>query len=666
MPAAERPPLAGTLALLAPFPGRMEFAARLALACALTTLAVEIYQTPEPALTAYVVFFLIRPDRTGSVVVGVAMLLLITLIVGALLLVANLVIDYPLRRVLAMAVISFCLLFAASASKLKPIAGTVALIVAYVLDLLGSAHLGEIATRALLYAWLFVGIPAAVSITVNLCLGPSPRRLAERSLAQRLLLCASMLRRPDAATSDAFHACLREGPDQCAGWLKLTGLEKTSPPEDVTALQQATRSTAVLLILVDVITRGAENALPAPIRERIACTLEAMAAILRKSGYPVEVALEPGEEEAVLSPHATALLAELRAVLSGFAEPPSQEPAAPPEARPARGFFLPDAFTNPAHVQHALKTTAAAMICYLTYSLLNWPEIHTALITCYIVSLGTTAETIEKLTLRIVGCLLGAAAGIAAIVFVMPGVSSIGVLMTIIFAAALVSGWIAAGSPRISYVGFQIAFAFFLCTVQGASPAFDMTLARDRIIGILFGNLVVALIFTQVWPQSVAQRIDPALSALLRKLAALAAVAGKPRRRALAIETWTALRGLLQDLDLTRYEPIRIRPAPGWLERRRRIAEAVTALPGLLLLDTGHAPAQARRLDSVAGLFEAQCEPQAPIAKTVESSPAAAMQAGKSVATVLPAFLERPLAELEQAVAQVSGEEEPRADYALA
>ena len=40
----------------------------------------------------------------------------------------------------------------------------------------------------------------------------------------------------------------------------------------------------------------------------------------------------------------------------------------------------------------ALKTTAAAMLCYLTYSILSWPGIHRALITCFIVGLGTTAK----------------------------------------------------------------------------------------------------------------------------------------------------------------------------------------------------------------------------------------------------------------------------------
>src|ERR1700722_3189170 len=180
-------------ALLAPFPGRLEFAARLALICALTTLVVEYYQTPEPALTAYVVFFVMKPDRAASVVTSIVMLLLISLIAGLVLALTVQVIEQPLWRVTAMTLVSFCLTFAASASKLKPVAGTVALITAYALDLLGPVPGGELATRGILYVWLFVGIPAGLCILVNLVLGPSPRRLAERALAHQLRLAAAAL-----------------------------------------------------------------------------------------------------------------------------------------------------------------------------------------------------------------------------------------------------------------------------------------------------------------------------------------------------------------------------------------------------------------------------------------------------------------------------------------
>ena len=211
-------PRGGRLAELArqlkPFPGRVEFAARLALICALTALVAEIYQTPEPALTTYVVFFLNKLDRGTSLILNIAMLILMSLIISATILVAIVVIDQPAWRVASMTAISLGLLFMASASKLRPVAGIVALIVAYALDLLGTVHGGEIATRALLYAWLFVGIPAAVSIGVNLLLATAPVRLAEQALARRLHLAAAMLRGPNEdLRRDFTESCARERRD---------------------------------------------------------------------------------------------------------------------------------------------------------------------------------------------------------------------------------------------------------------------------------------------------------------------------------------------------------------------------------------------------------------------------------------------------------------------
>src|SRR6202453_2244053 len=158
MPASEGRGLsiAGVLRLLEPFPGRLEFAIRLALLCALVTLCAETYQTPEPALTTYVAFFVIRRDRTESLITSIVMLLLITLVIGMVLMLAMAVLDQPLWRVTAMALISFCFLFVASSSKLRPIGGIIALVVAYGLDVLGMVQIGELATRGLLYAWLFV------------------------------------------------------------------------------------------------------------------------------------------------------------------------------------------------------------------------------------------------------------------------------------------------------------------------------------------------------------------------------------------------------------------------------------------------------------------------------------------------------------------------------
>jgi multidrug resistance protein MdtO len=123
----------------------------------------------------------------------IAITVLVTLIVGLLLVLAEPVWASPAVRVFAMASISFVMLFFASVSKLKPLASTVALVLAYALDVLGSVPVGELGTRGLLYEWLFVGIPALISTVVNLLIAPSPRSIAQKEIAERLRAAVELL-----------------------------------------------------------------------------------------------------------------------------------------------------------------------------------------------------------------------------------------------------------------------------------------------------------------------------------------------------------------------------------------------------------------------------------------------------------------------------------------
>ncbi len=586
--------------LLRPAPGRLEFSLRLAVICALTALVAEIYQTPEPALTVYVAFFLVKPDRVGSIIASIAFLLVLTVTLLIVLAATMAVADLPLWRVGAMTLLSFALMFLASASKLRPITPIVALITAYALDLLGTIQIGEVATRSLLYAWLFVGIPAGLSILVNLLGGPAPRRLAERALAHRLHLTAGLLRDPAPSVRHEFRTVLHEGIGEILAWLKFAGIEKTSPPSDLAALRQAACSTLRIMLLADLTIASPSPPLSPALRALLPEKLEAMAAILSAGTYPVEI--EPLPEETEARAEQATWRAEMQDALASFAVPETaHQPAATPKT--GGGFLAADAFTNPVHVHHALKTTGAAMFCYLLYSLLDWPTIHTCLITCYIVALGTAAEAVEKLLLRVLGCMLGAAAGIAAIVFLIPHLTSIGALMTTVFLAALASAWVAGGDARIAYAGFQIAFAFFLCVLQGNGPSFDMVTARDRVIGILLGNIVVYLVFTLIWPVSVSARLDPAIAALLRRWGTLLR-AGRNAGVPAISQALTALGALQRDMDLVAYEPLSLRPQAGWLNRRRKAVAHLALLPGPFWLSTRIAPefsgATAARLDRIA------------------------------------------------------------------
>ena len=583
------------LRLLAPFPGRMAIAVRVALICALTALMTAAYGTPEAALSAYVVFFMIRADRVTSVVLAAALLLIVTIVIGLVLGIAIFSIDYSILRVACMAVLSVALLYLTSASKLRPVGAILAMIVGFGLDQLGLAPFGEAATRALLYIWLTIAIPVGVAIVVNLLIAPSPRKLAHAQLAKRLRLAARRLRGDDDART-AFDASLREGDKQLLTWLKLSKLEGSSTAADVVALRQAIASSTALMVGVALADREPDARLPDAFSTPIAATLDDMAAILERGGYPVDVTLALPPADA-LPPRARIAATDLHAAITHFAEPgapadaaaaspaaASEAPAAPPAPAPRGGFFLPDARTNPDHIRYALKTTAAAIFCYLLYSQLDWSGIHTCVVTCYIVSLGSTAETVEKLTLRIFGCMAGALLGTAALVFVVPALSSVGHLMALVFVGAWLSAWIAFGSPRIAYAGFQIAFAFFLCVIQGAGPGFDLTIARDRTIGILLGNVVVYLVFTRIWPVSIGKQIDVAFAALLDQWRRIAQIAQPAERRTLAAEAFARHGAISQELGLVHYEPSWVRPAATWLATRRRALAELGAIEGPLFL----------------------------------------------------------------------------------
>ncbi|MDE1005812.1 MAG: FUSC family protein, partial [Paraburkholderia fungorum] len=484
----------------------------------------------------------------------------------------------------------FGLLFVTSASKLRPVGAIIAMIVGFALDELGSVPFGEVATRALLYAWLMVAIPIGVSIGVNLLIAPSPRKLAGRALAKRLRLTAQSLVEPE-ATANALNACLREGDAEIGTWLKLSVVDGSSVRADVAPLRQAVSSTLTLLVAADLAAREPSARLPASFATPIAATLENMARMLEAGGYPVDIELSlPGTAD--LTPLARIVVEDLRdaitrfAVVEAEAQPQAQREAgtAPPPAGKRGGFFLPDAFSNPDHVRYALKTTVAAMFCYLLYSQINWPGIHTCFITVYMVSLGTTAETVEKMTLRIIGCLVGAVLGIAAIVFVTPVLTSVAGLMMLVLIGAWLSAWIAFGSPRIAYAGFQIALVFFMCVLQGAAPGYDLTLARDRTIGILIGNVVVYLVFTRVWPVTVAARIDSGLATLRQQWARLAALPDAVTRRAQAASVMAQCGALEQDLALMHYEPSWVRPDAQWIAERRAALARLDALEGPMFL----------------------------------------------------------------------------------
>ena len=198
----------------------------------------------------------------------------------------------------------------------------------------------------------------------------------------------------------------------------------------------------------------------------------------------------------------------------------------------------------------------------------------------------TAAESVEKLTLRIAGCVVGAAIGIGSIVYVIPSLTSIADLLAVVFVGALGAAYVAAGTPRVSYAGFQLAFAFFLCVIQGAGPALDMVVARDRVIGILLGNLVAYVAFVYIWPVSVTRRIDTGLAAALRSVGNIVQAQSQTERRSRAADAQASLTSVDNDILLASYEPPSIRSSPEWLTSRSQAVDEARALGASLAVAT--------------------------------------------------------------------------------
>jgi multidrug resistance protein MdtO len=149
-----------------------------------------------------------------------------------------------------MALTSFVMMFLASASKLKPVASILALVIAYALDVLGSVPLGEAATRGVLYLWLFFGIPALVSSIVNLLIAPSPRSLVQKEIAERLRAAPTALADGSGAGGHNSMRFTLLDDAETQKHLKLAGLEKTSSAEDIAALKGASDCVVTVLSAV--------------------------------------------------------------------------------------------------------------------------------------------------------------------------------------------------------------------------------------------------------------------------------------------------------------------------------------------------------------------------------------------------------------------------------
>ena len=262
--------------------------------------------------------------------------------------------------------------------------------------------------------------------------------------------------------------------------------------------------------------------------ERLNRSLADIRQCLRTHGHPCETTLVPQPSPG------TPLMSEIESMVSLMPSIFSNESAIDPNLEPIEDLpttsriFVPDAFSNPEHLRYILGGTFAAMFCYVFYVSLDWPNLSTSVTTCVLTALTTIGSSRQKQILRVAGFLLGGfIAGMGAQIFVLPFIDSIGGFTLLFASATAIAAWLATSSTRLSYAGVQFAFAFYAIHLSEFSMQTDLTVARDRVLGVLLGTTMMWLVFERLFTRSAADEMVRIFSVNVRVLADI--VASTPR-----------------------------------------------------------------------------------------------------------------------------------------
>jgi multidrug resistance protein MdtO len=188
-----------------------------------------------------------------------------------------------------------------------------------------------------------------------------------------------------------------------------------------------------------------------------------------------------------------------------------------------RRIFVADAFSNPAYVQFALRGTLAALVCYITYTALDWPGLSTSVLTCFITALSTIGSSRQKQVLRLSGVVIGGFIfGMGSQVFVLPYLDTIAGFTVLFAVVTAIAAWIATSSARLSYLGVQLALAFYLINLQEFTIQTSLAIARDRVFGVLLGVVSMGLFFDLLWARKPVNEMQTVFAHNLELFAELA------------------------------------------------------------------------------------------------------------------------------------------------
>jgi multidrug resistance protein MdtO len=512
---------------LAPYPRRGTLIARMLIASTLSMIVTMTFRIPFGAYGAIWALTISR-ESTVETVSTVKRVTVAFVLSGTYILIGSIFFaGDPMLRFIWVIGSLFVTFYVLSAATNYVAASRFGYVVVVTIPLWDSHTLPDIQVADTLWAIWAMTIASVITVAIELIFAHlKPWDDIAQSIAERLACVEQVL--DERASDRGFDNKTRKqiGRLSMLGTSRLRRTLQRAPYSPRRAEEMA----AIIALtgrLVDLAANMSELETPLPANANrhhlgdLAATIANIRADIVGGGTPRPIQIEVDTAPGVPLLHEMQRTVSLISDVSTGAQPLGAYTTAA-DASMAWTMLVPDAFSNPEHLKFALKGCLAAGICYFTYNALDWPAISTAVATCLLTALSTVGASRQKQILRFAGAIIGGVVlGMGGQIFILPHLGSIAGFTVYFVAAISVAAWFAS-SGRLSYLGFQIAAAFCLINVQEFKIQTSLSLARDRVVGILLGLSAMWLVFDQIWGAPAAVEMKRTFIASLRLLAEFA------------------------------------------------------------------------------------------------------------------------------------------------
>ncbi|HDG0629588.1 TPA: FUSC family protein [Serratia marcescens] len=489
------------------YPGRYNAMVRYLLSSVIVIVISMTLNVPQLSYSLLVVFFATQQNIVLTRIIFPLFMLINTLAVICAILILKFTIEYPMIRLLSTATALIILLYLMRASKkLGPVYFCVAITITYAQSFVDVSSNGETLLRNLLWTLVAGGYANGVAYIVNtLVLPVEPARQLQQEIERILTQVSSMLKVVASGNPVTTVSLV----DIQRNMLTLYKFLKFSVMRDAHYRENEEQYLVQIAAIERLYsaTSNLHNLTMRPLKPEIVSNCRRLSkecqrllqSIQRDEIYDLTLK----QQELIQVMALPDCLREMYSALvsislqrSNNKQPPITETQADSAPKRIKYGISYD------YIKFGIKTLLSVAICYIFYTSVQWPGVHTSMLTCIIVALPGLGASVEKSLLRISGCLVGSALALFATVFILPHIDSITGLLLMVSPVLALGGWVAAGSERSSYAGIQIMYAFSLAMFTDFSPSPELSEIRDRVIGILLGITVSMLVFASFWPES--------------------------------------------------------------------------------------------------------------------------------------------------------------------